>query len=180
MFPAGVVAYDRAFIVPDGTVIEGVSNVRRYLLDGRAVVLPYDEDLAGARFAGYVRAGWGEGRTIESAAGERICPMLLRAHPDRPWLYWAAVVEGSRPGASCEVRLLPNPGEGDSWVSLAATDGSAAARAPLYPGKVTVLRGRRAVSAIDPGWLALDFHVSGSGARMLVTAVSQSRIDASG
>lgn len=176
MYPTGVVVLDRSGKVPDGFVVVGAPTVRRYADEG-IVLLPYDADRVGERLGGYYRAGWGIGHVVESSRGARICPMLLRIIPDRPFVYWVAVCRADRPGASASFRLLSDPGASDSSVNLAATDGVGEARAENQHGTF-VIGGKRHVSASDPGYLAVDLFGVASGVSVLVTAVSQSRIDA--
>jgi hypothetical protein len=176
MYSTGIVVHDPSNIHPDGTIVGGAANVRR-LADAGVVLLPYDVDRMGERLGGYCRVGWGEGRLVEGK-GARVCPMLVRIVPDRPYVYWVACCVAQRPGAFAGMRLLSDPGAGSASLSMSATDGVGESRAEgLAPGHF-VLRGKRHVAAEDPGYLALDLYATAAGVAVLVTAVTQSRIDA--
>lgn len=176
MYSTGIVIHDPSGDFADGFIVHGAANVRR-LIDADVALLPYDADRMGERLGGYCRVGWGEGRLIVNSAGERVCPMLLRVIPDRPYVYWTACCRAEGPGVSAAFRLLADPGVSDSSVNLSSIDGVGEARADgLMPGRF-VLRGKRTVAAFDPGYLALDLFGVASGVSILVTAVTQSRID---
>jgi hypothetical protein len=180
MYPVGIVVYDPRHRLLDGTVVEGHANVRRASDDG-VVLLPYDQDLAGERLGGHVRVGWGEGVRLADPRGARVCPMAVRVGPEREFLYWAAVVVADQPSVVASFRMLSNPGASDTSVNLAAVDGDSEFSVRLArAGEVARILGRRRVSAVDDGYLALDLFAAGAGASVLVTAATQSRIDAHG
>lgn len=164
----------------DGTILVGASTVRR-ALDREMIVLPFDADRRAERLGGYCRVGWGEGWRLDGGGGTRVCPMLVYVVPDRPYLYWAALVVPTRSGAASSFRLISDPGASDSEVNLAATDNAGdVVSEGLKEDVPFIVRGKRRVSASGPGYLALDLYGTASGVEVLVSAVSQSRIDVAG
>lgn len=180
MFDIGIVVYapgNGENELLDGAVLKGPGAVQ-VAIDAGYVVLPHFSTSERRRMGGYCRVGWGEGWEVEPGRGGRVCPMLLEVDPTMPFLYWAAVLEVLRPGTNATFRLVAHPEGSSTSVNLAATEDEAWSLEGGSYGKTYVARGRRRVSADRPGLLAVDLYVQSNGVNVLVSAVSQSRIDA--
>lgn len=182
MFSTGIVVHSRGYF--DGTVLEGAAGVARARAEG-SLVLPYEKGREPEFLGGYFRRGWGEGWLLDRLVGQRICPMLVRVEPDRPWLYWAAAV-WSEGGASGSLRLVSDtsyPGAQATAIS-AGQDDILLERLefgrPLVTGldpRIQYVGGRRRISVAQPGFLALNLYATATNASVVVSAVSQVAVD---
>ena len=173
-FPTGIVVHDpnRPRYL-DGTVVPGRQQVERVRGEG-TLVLPYDDDRVDG--LGYARRGWGQGVQVDApGGGSEVCPMAIRLVPDREWLYWCAVFTNLT-NAAQSVRVRPVL---ERHVAVTrVVDLQNVALAEVRPGKEQVFAGRVGVYAVEPVVVGVRFKVAGEGVRVLVTAVSQSRVDA--
>lgn len=172
-FPTGIVVHNGNYLYLDGHILPGRQQVERARGEGQ-VVLPYDDDRGDG--LGYARRGWGQGVRVDSAGGGvEVCPMAVRLVPDREFLYWVAVVRNVNPGREpISVRLVLDRHVAVS--RLADLEGGKPVEIP--PLKDHVFGGRVGVFAVEPAVVGVRFRVAGVGASVLVTAVSQSRVDA--
>jgi hypothetical protein len=172
MLDTAIVVHDPLGEFLDGTILHGPGHVTR-ARDSGALVLPYDVDRY--QFGGYVRHGWGEGWAVETGV-PRMCPMLLRVVPERPWVYWTAWVVAKGPNASGTMRLIADTNGPTIQAGNLSGDDLA-----TLDGRVTqagfAIGGRRRVSVREEGFLALGLYLIGADVSVQVSAVTQSRID---
>jgi hypothetical protein len=175
MLDTAIVVHDPLGEFLDGTILHGPASVVR-ARDSGAMVLPFDVDRTREQLGGYIRCGWGGGWEV---GGEgRICPMLIRVVPGRPWIYWAAWVVATGPNSGGSVRLIGDTGgPGIQAGSLSAVDGETATLDGRVQPSGIAIGGRRRVSVHEEGFIALNLFVLGRDVSVQVSAVTQSRID---
>jgi hypothetical protein len=180
METAIVVAHTRG-VLPDGHIINGHAAITRARLDG-ALVLPYDEGVPENCPAGdYFRRGWGGGWVATGNRGQRLCPMLIFATPERSNLYWLAIVGPTTPDARPRGVLRLTTGLAQYSTAqggLSAVDsppGHVETFAADSPSGIYVARGKSRVSVSGPGFLPLDLYAVAEGCSVLVSAVTVTR-----
>lgn len=173
MLSTAIVAHDPLGEFLDGTILHGAGQVTR-ARDSGALVLPYDVDRY--QFGGYVRHGWGEGWAAEAGV-PRMCPMLLRVVPERPWVYWTAWVVTKGPNASGTIRLVADTNGPTVQAGNLSGDEAVTLGGSLLPPAGFGIGGRRRVSVREEGFLALGLYLIGADVSVQVSAATQSRID---
>lgn len=174
-----VAVHDPKRNVPIGTLLEAAPAQRAEMAG--VVVLPVDPDLVPQRsmhpLGGFTAREWGQGGWLfDKGAGERGCPMLLHAPPDRTFLNWACgvyVPDGaSRPD---RLQLAGDPTVSASFRSqgFQVLDPGHWESAPGATGH-WILQGRSRFAAAEVSILALCLHGVARGARVLWSAVSLS------
>lgn len=174
MFTTGIVVYDPEDL--DGRIEHGPANVERSINRGCAV-LPYDEDRAADPLS-YARRAYGaEGIRVDNIAGDQVCTMVVKLLPDRPWLYWTAVLEGRGQHPQGTIRLVEDRANAFAVGSGFAGGGNDLVTTNLRETEREIVGGRRRVAVALPTVMVLCLRVQAVGVSVLVAAVSQSKID---
>ena len=173
----GIVVHDPLGELADGTILGGPGQVVR-ARDSGAIVLPCEtaQMFDAAPIAGYFRRGWGHAGWRVGVGGGRICPMMIRVIQDLPWIYWAAWIVPAGPSPSGRLHLISDTlASGVHAGSLVA--GNETVLVEDVPPAGIAIGGRRRVSVRESGFMSLAIYAMASNIAVLVSAVSQTRID---
>lgn len=177
-----VSVYDPSRAVPNGTLLLDQLNAEKVARKG-CLLLPVDDDLvpqmSGKAMGGFVIREWGkDGWLYQRRSGERGCPMLIQAVPERTWLYWAAQVvspTGSRPDT---LRLSGDPAQGSGFFAAGASPVGVETWSELghfsrgSNAKSWMLEGRCRLSVTENGIFAFCLYGVAKDARVIWSAAS--------